>query len=151
VALLGHELGHYAGGDLRHAKIVGSALRSLGLWGHVGVALQNKGPLLRATIRGARMRRERGEHVKTIDSDRAEVAERVRDQLRASERAFLIAGKGREEIRFRWRPGRGDRSVWGSMAFDATSGDVRLDVATGKASWEWRVRGRGPPSPRCAR
>ncbi|MFI6486440.1 hypothetical protein [Streptomyces sp. NPDC050564] len=54
--------------------------------------------------------------------------ERVRDQLTACERAFLVAEKGREEIHFRWRPGRGDRSVWGSMAFDATSGDVRLDV-----------------------
>ncbi|MFD5074273.1 M48 family metallopeptidase [Streptomyces sp. NPDC058371] len=35
VALLGHELGHYAHGDLRHAKIVGSALRSLALWCYV--------------------------------------------------------------------------------------------------------------------
>ncbi|WP_369246643.1 hypothetical protein [Streptomyces sp. R41] len=58
--------------------------------------------------------------------------ERVRDRLTASERAFLVAEKGREEIHFRWRPGRGDQSVWGSMAFDATSGDVRLDVRDGE-------------------
>jgi Zn-dependent protease with chaperone function len=32
LALLGHELGHYAHGDLRRAKNVGSALRSLALW-----------------------------------------------------------------------------------------------------------------------
>jgi Zn-dependent protease with chaperone function len=35
VALLGHELGHYAHGDLRHAKIVGTALKSLTLWCYV--------------------------------------------------------------------------------------------------------------------
>ncbi|WP_329343369.1 M48 family metalloprotease [Streptomyces sp. NBC_00663] len=35
VALLGHELGHYANGDLRHAKIVGTALSSLSLWCYV--------------------------------------------------------------------------------------------------------------------
>jgi len=58
--------------------------------------------------------------------------ERVRDQLTASERAFLVAEKGREEIHFRWRPGCGDRSVWGSMAFDATAGDVLLDVRDGE-------------------
>ncbi|MFE1381899.1 M48 family metalloprotease [Streptomyces sp. NPDC058740] len=32
VALLGHELGHYAHGDTRHGVLVGSALRSLGTW-----------------------------------------------------------------------------------------------------------------------
>ncbi|MFI1176497.1 M48 family metallopeptidase [Streptomyces melanogenes] len=32
VALLGHELGHYANGDTRHSAIVHNALRSLSLW-----------------------------------------------------------------------------------------------------------------------
>ncbi|WP_018567091.1 M48 family metallopeptidase [Streptomyces sp. PsTaAH-124] len=32
VALLGHELGHYANGDTRHGRVVGSALRSLATW-----------------------------------------------------------------------------------------------------------------------
>ncbi|MGW3667690.1 hypothetical protein [Streptomyces sp. NPDC005141] len=54
--------------------------------------------------------------------------ERVRAELTSSQRVFLVAEKGDEEIHFRWRPGRGDRSVWGSMAFDATAGTVLLDV-----------------------
>jgi hypothetical protein len=58
--------------------------------------------------------------------------ERVREQLAASERSFLVAGKGREEIRFRWRPGRLDRSVRGSMSFDEPSGGVVLDVHDGE-------------------
>ncbi|MEU1078569.1 MULTISPECIES: M48 family metalloprotease [unclassified Streptomyces] len=32
VALLGHELGHYANGDTRHGHVLHSALRSLALW-----------------------------------------------------------------------------------------------------------------------
>ncbi|MER6630223.1 M48 family metallopeptidase [Streptomyces sp. NPDC000987] len=32
VALLGHELGHFAGGDTRHGAVVGSALHTLLLW-----------------------------------------------------------------------------------------------------------------------
>ncbi|MEU6357832.1 M48 family metallopeptidase [Streptomyces sp. NPDC047072] len=35
VALLGHELGHYAGGDTRHGSLVGGALRTLWLWERV--------------------------------------------------------------------------------------------------------------------
>ncbi|MFJ1610474.1 hypothetical protein ACIOHS_45300 [Streptomyces sp. NPDC088253] len=58
--------------------------------------------------------------------------ERVREKPAASERAFLVAEKGHEEIRFRWRPGRGNQSVWGSMSFDAPSGDVVLDVRDGE-------------------
>ncbi|WP_405879797.1 hypothetical protein OG747_14885 [Streptomyces sp. NBC_01384] len=54
--------------------------------------------------------------------------DRVREELATSERAFLVAEKGDEEIHFRWRPGRGKQSVWGSMSFDAPSGDVVLDV-----------------------
>ncbi|MFE2535506.1 hypothetical protein [Streptomyces sp. NPDC059371] len=54
--------------------------------------------------------------------------ERVREELLASERSFLVAEKGREEVHFRWRLGRKDRSVWGSMTFDEPSGDVVLDV-----------------------
>ena len=32
VALLGHELGHFANGDIRHGVVVGSALHTLRLW-----------------------------------------------------------------------------------------------------------------------
>ncbi|MDG4862851.1 M48 family metallopeptidase [Streptomyces sp. T-3] len=35
VALLGHELGHYANGDCRHGFFVGNALYTLALWTHV--------------------------------------------------------------------------------------------------------------------
>jgi hypothetical protein len=58
--------------------------------------------------------------------------ERVREELASSERAFLVAGKGHEEIHFRWRPGRGKQSVWGSMSFDAPSGEAVLDVRDGE-------------------
>ncbi|MCX4990880.1 MULTISPECIES: hypothetical protein [unclassified Streptomyces] len=54
--------------------------------------------------------------------------ERVREELTSSQRVFLVAEKGDEEIHFRWRPGRGDGSVWGSMTFDATAGTVLLDL-----------------------
>ncbi|MER5825011.1 hypothetical protein ACFV03_28500 [Streptomyces mirabilis] len=57
---------------------------------------------------------------------------RVREKLAASERVFLVAEKGQEEIHFRWRPGWGKQSVWGSMSFDAPSGDVVLDVRDGE-------------------
>ncbi|MFJ3665201.1 hypothetical protein ACIPSE_01975 [Streptomyces sp. NPDC090106] len=57
---------------------------------------------------------------------------RVRDRLAAGERASLVAEKGREEIWFRWRPGRSDRSVWGSLAFDADAGTVVLDLRDGE-------------------
>ncbi|MFD3932737.1 hypothetical protein [Streptomyces sp. NPDC058614] len=60
--------------------------------------------------------------------------ERVRGELTASDRAFLVAERGREEIRFRWRPGRVDRSVWGSLAFDAGSGTVQLDIRDGEGN-----------------
>ncbi|MFF2362255.1 hypothetical protein ACFVU0_05985 [Streptomyces sp. NPDC058122] len=58
--------------------------------------------------------------------------ERVRGELLASERSFLVAEKSREEVHFRWRPGRKDQSVWGSMTFDEPSGDVVLDVRDGE-------------------
>ncbi|MCM2412179.1 M48 family metallopeptidase [Streptomyces sp. RKAG290] len=32
IALLGHELGHYANGDARHGLVIGNALQSLGAW-----------------------------------------------------------------------------------------------------------------------
>ncbi|MET9893659.1 hypothetical protein ABZZ47_26295 [Streptomyces sp. NPDC006465] len=54
--------------------------------------------------------------------------ERVRAELTSSQRVFLVAEKGDEEIHFRWRPGRGDGSVWGSMTFDARAGTVLLDL-----------------------
>lgn len=60
--------------------------------------------------------------------------ERVRGELTASDRAFLVAERGREELRFRWRPGRLDRSVWGSLAFDADSGTALLDIRDGEGN-----------------
>ncbi|MFF2851376.1 M48 family metallopeptidase [Streptomyces sp. NPDC058001] len=35
VAVLGHEVGHYAHGDIRHQQVIGGALRSLALWLHM--------------------------------------------------------------------------------------------------------------------
>ncbi|AZP17759.1 hypothetical protein ACIGMX_21395 [Streptomyces aquilus] len=65
--------------------------------------------------------------------------QRIRDRLTSSDRAFLIAGKGQEiagkgqeEVRFLWRPGRrADHSVHGSLSFDAASGTVLVDLREG--------------------
>lgn len=77
--------------------------------------------------------------------------ERVREKLAASERAFLVAEKGHEEVHFRWRPGRGsspsgDRcpSTRPRETSSSTSGTVR-------DSWGWPGWARGPRSPRCVR
>ncbi|OPG08344.1 hypothetical protein B1R27_10155 [Streptomyces sp. GKU 895] len=57
---------------------------------------------------------------------------RTRDRLTSSDRAFLIAGKGEEEVRFLWRPGRrADHSVHGSLSFDAAAGTVLVDLREG--------------------
>ncbi|MFJ5267586.1 hypothetical protein [Streptomyces sp. NPDC088358] len=69
--------------------------------------------------------------------------ERVREELAASERAFVVAGTGREGIHFRWRPGRGKQSVRGSMSFDVPSGDVVLDVREGEGLLGVAGLGRG--------
>ncbi|KPH98667.1 hypothetical protein OK074_6232 [Actinobacteria bacterium OK074] len=62
----------------------------------------------------------------------ADWRERVRGEVGSAERAFLVAEKGREELWFRWRPGRADRSVYGSLTFDTTTDAVRLDVRDGE-------------------
>ncbi|MDT7842276.1 hypothetical protein [Streptomyces justiciae] len=54
--------------------------------------------------------------------------ERMRERLASAERAFLVAEKGQEEVSFRWRPGRSDHSVHGSLSFDTTSGTVLIDL-----------------------
>jgi len=54
--------------------------------------------------------------------------DRMRTELKASDRASVTAEKGREEIWFHWRPGRRNRTVWGSIAFDDVSGTVVLDL-----------------------
>ncbi|WP_329249933.1 hypothetical protein OG223_19295 [Streptomyces sp. NBC_01478] len=54
--------------------------------------------------------------------------DRIRTDLKSSGRASVTAEKGREEIWFRWRPGRRSRTVWGSIAFDEGAGTVRLDL-----------------------
>ena len=54
--------------------------------------------------------------------------QRTRDRLTASDRAFLVAENGQEEVSFRWRPGRSDHSVHGSLSFDTTSGTVLIDL-----------------------
>jgi hypothetical protein len=64
--------------------------------------------------------------------DTAGWRERVRGEVGSAERAFLVAEKGQEELWFRWRPGRADRSVYGSLTFDTTTDAVRLDVRDGE-------------------
>ncbi|MEV8538941.1 hypothetical protein [Streptomyces sp. NPDC051572] len=60
-------------------------------------------------------------------------SDRMRMELRASDRAAVTAEKGREKIWFHWRPGRRSRTVWGSIAFDEVSGTVLLDLRAGAA------------------
>ncbi|MFD6180487.1 M48 family metallopeptidase [Streptomyces goshikiensis] len=45
VALLGHELGHFAHGDIRHGAITGGALRTLATWLYALAATPARGPL----------------------------------------------------------------------------------------------------------
>ncbi|MFC8344642.1 hypothetical protein [Streptomyces sp. NPDC057280] len=59
--------------------------------------------------------------------------QRIRDRLASSDRAFLIAGEGQEEVRFLWRPGRrADHSVHGSLSFGAAAATVRVDLREGE-------------------
>ncbi|NEB81303.1 M48 family metalloprotease [Streptomyces sp. SID14478] len=45
VALLGHELGHFGNGDIRHGHLVGQALRSLTTWYYFLARTQNPTPM----------------------------------------------------------------------------------------------------------
>ncbi|MER5749889.1 hypothetical protein [Streptomyces sp. NPDC002088] len=54
--------------------------------------------------------------------------ERILGELRAADRAALVAERGEEEVWFRWRLGRAGRSVWGSLTFDSASAAVLLDI-----------------------
>ncbi|MGW6353953.1 M48 family metalloprotease [Streptomyces sp. NPDC055092] len=45
VALLGHELGHYAHGDTRHGVIIANALRSLDSWRYLVTPIRNPGAI----------------------------------------------------------------------------------------------------------
>lgn len=58
---------------------------------------------------------------------------RMGAELKASDRVAVTAEKGREEIWFRWRPGRHGHTVWGSITFDEPSGTVLLDLREGEA------------------
>ncbi|MHB9860250.1 M48 family metallopeptidase [Streptomyces sp. YIM S03343] len=44
LAVLGHELGHYANGDTRHGFVVATAVRTLSLWHHALQPLQDPSP-----------------------------------------------------------------------------------------------------------
>ncbi|MFJ5303913.1 hypothetical protein [Streptomyces sp. NPDC088350] len=60
-------------------------------------------------------------------------SDRMRTELKASDRASVTAEKGREELWFHWRPGRRRHTVWGSITFDESSGTVVLDLREGAA------------------
>ncbi|XUL88175.1 hypothetical protein ACQ86D_17125 [Streptomyces galilaeus] len=59
--------------------------------------------------------------------------DRMRTDLKASDRAVVTAEKGREEVWFQWRPGWRRHTVWGSITFDEAAGTVRLDLREGAA------------------
>ena len=60
-------------------------------------------------------------------------SDRMRTELKASDRVAVTAEKGREEIWFRWRPGRHGHTVWGSITFDEPLGTVLVDLREGEA------------------
>jgi hypothetical protein len=60
-------------------------------------------------------------------------SDRMGAELKASDRIAVTAEKGREEIWFRWRPGRHGHTVWGSITFDESSGTALLDLREGEA------------------
>ncbi|MEU9289622.1 hypothetical protein AB0D57_34475 [Streptomyces sp. NPDC048275] len=118
---------------------VGSSLLA---WGVVSLVWAALGWLsLRRRARGAGLEfsaqvlKERQTHLLRPAAVADGWLERVRSELTASERVFLVAEKGQEEIRFRWRPGRSESSVWGSLVFDAGSGTVLLDLRDGEGNW----------------
>ncbi|MFE2420964.1 hypothetical protein [Streptomyces hokutonensis] len=59
--------------------------------------------------------------------------DRMRTDLKASDRAVVTAEKGREEVWFQWRPGWRRHTVWGSITFDEAAGTVLLDLREGAA------------------
>lgn len=76
-------------------------------------------------------------------------SDRMRAELKASDRVAVTAEKGREEIWFRWRPGRHGHTVWGSITFDEPSGTVLLDLREGEAYTGISGVRRGCHSSRC--
>ncbi|MGW3107136.1 hypothetical protein [Streptomyces sp. NPDC001100] len=59
--------------------------------------------------------------------------DRMRTELKASDRASVTAEKGREEVWFQWRPGLRRHTVWGSITLDEAAGTVLLDLREGAA------------------
>ena len=58
-------------------------------------------------------------------------SDRMRTELKTSDRASVAAEKGSEEIWFHWRPGLRRHTVWGSITFDEPSGTVLVDLREG--------------------
>lgn len=58
-------------------------------------------------------------------------SDRMRTELKASDRSVVTAEKGREELWFHWRPSLRRHTVWGSITFDEASGTVLLDLREG--------------------
>ncbi|MEU6274368.1 hypothetical protein ABZ871_18465 [Streptomyces populi] len=117
---------HSVGGTLVLRPLLW-AVMSLG-WAAVGMRLLRRRARAAGVALSAEALDDRQKHVLRPTRVQDGWQERVRERLAASERSSLVVERGSGEIRFRWRPGRLDRSVRGSMSFDEPSGAVVLDV-----------------------
>lgn len=109
-------------------------------WGAVGLAVASVAWLLlyrRARAAGielsAQALDERQAHLLWATGTDEGWQDRVREQLASSERAYLLLEPARDELTFRWRPGRhADHTVRASLTFDALAGTVLVDVRGGE-------------------
>ncbi|MFI6404523.1 hypothetical protein [Streptomyces sp. NPDC050548] len=116
----------------------GTAAESLALWAAAGVVWATAAWLSlrhRARTSGITLTPDAltGRQTRQLRVLRPSVgwADRMRTELKESDRASVAAEKGREEIWFHWRPGLRRHTVWGSIIFDEPSGTVRLDLREG--------------------
>lgn len=77
--------------------------------------------------------------------------DRVREELATSERAFLVAEKGDEEIHFRWRPGRGSSPCGDRCPSTHPRGTSSSTSGTRRDSWGCPGWARGSRSSRCVK
>lgn len=147
VALLGHELGHFANGDLRYTTLVGSALRSLAAWSYLlapteysgnwgfvvvnvitylpWVAIEGMGMLLyRLTLRAG----QRGEYLAdrfsaTVGGSEAAIS--LTDRMLLDSVVQTTLGRERSRQRMLPRthdvPPKGSEELWGRLAEEVGS------------------------------
>ncbi|MFF9060943.1 M48 family metallopeptidase [Streptomyces sp. NPDC014882] len=146
IALLGHELGHFGNGDVRHGALIGSAHRSLATWAYYLAPTRDPGPVQFVVgavcfvpwllVQGAILALDR---LTSRATQRAEyLADRLAGRVASTEAAvqlmdrLLISGSAatvlRREVSRQARGGRGGRDaddrargLWDRLAADMAS------------------------------